>query len=61
MFKKCSKSLYMRVPVVSEKVDSYVGVERKEIEDIAHANGFLIAHKGKPRTSHGTLYRFDRR
>jgi SAM-dependent methyltransferase len=55
------KSLYMRVPIVSDKISIKVGVEKREIEDIAHNNGFLITYKGEPRNNHGTLYKFDRR
>ncbi len=61
MFKNCRKSLYMRVPIVSDKISIKVGVEKREIEDIAHNNGFLITYKGEPRNNHGTLYKFDRR
>ena len=61
MFKKCSSTLYLRVPIIGKDVPKTVGVSDVEVLKIAGNNDFVLAHRTEQRPQHGTIFKFVRR
>ena len=61
MFKKCSFTLYLRVPIISKDVPKKVGVSDVEVLKIAGNNNFVVAYRTEQRPHHGTIFKFVRR
>ena len=61
MFKKCSSTLYLRVPIIGKGVAKTVGVSDAEVLKIAGNNDFVLAHRTEQRPEHGTIFKFVRR
>jgi len=60
MFKKCSSTLYLRVPIVGKDVPKTVGVSDAEVLKIAGNNDFVLTHRTVQRPQHGTIFKFAR-
>ena len=61
IFASCTQQLYLRIPVISDKVDKSWGISDIEVLTIADKNNFNLVHRGEPRHDHGTLFKFQRR
>jgi len=61
IFASCTQQLYLRIPVISDKVDKSWGVSDIEILKIANKNNFDLVYRSEPRYDHGTLFKFQKR
>ena len=61
IFASCTQQLYLRIPVISDKVDKSWGVSDVEVLKIADNNNFNLVYRSEPRYNHGTLFKFQKR
>ena len=61
IFASCTQQLYLRIPVISDKVTKDAGIRDTEVLKIANNNNFNLIYRSEPRYDHGTLFKFQKR